>query len=82
MARLRKDVSVPNIYKLFMSSLYQTYWHTYFLDPHRYRKHKKVFNQLNKGYEGPTNLTHFTVHEFNEAVFFAIREFSNYINFS
>ena len=34
------------------------------------------------GYKGPTNLHHFTVHEFNEALYFAMREYSNYVNFS
>lgn len=38
--------------------------------------------QTEQGYNGPTNLTHYTVHEFNEAVFFALREYSSYINFS
>ena len=29
-----------------------------------------------------TNLHHFTVHEFNEALYFAMKEFSSYVNFS
>ena len=41
LSKLRQRVSAANIYKLFMSSLYQTYWHTYFRDP---KKHKKVYN--------------------------------------
>ena len=77
--KLQTRVSAANIYKLFMSSLDQTYWHTYFYDK-KNPLHKKVYTQLEEGYEGPTNLTHFTVHEFNEAVYFAMREFSNYVN--
>ena len=33
-------------------------------------------------YEGETNLTHFTVHEFNEALYSALREYSSYVNFA
>ena len=35
-----------------------------------------------KKMKSPTNLTHFTVHDFNEALFSAIREFSSYVNFA
>ena len=81
LGKLQQRVSAANIYKLFMSSLDQTYWHTYFFDK-KNPFHKKVYQQLEPEYEGPTNLTHFTVHEFNEAVYFAMKEFSNYVNFA
>ena len=72
-----EKVSVPSIYKLFKDTLWKTYWHTHFID-----KNKKNKNLQDENYKGPTNLTHFTVHEFNEALYFATREFSTYVNFA
>jgi len=42
LSKLQQRVSTANIYKLFMSSLDQTYWHSYFLNK-RNPLHKKVF---------------------------------------
>ena len=81
--KLEEKVSVGRNYELFKSTMWKTYWHTFF--EKKYPKSKRplgkdIVNQ--EGYRGPTNLTHFTVHEFNEALYFAIREYSSYVNFS
>lgn len=77
-----KEVSQAKNYKLFKDTMWDEYWHTYFED----KRQKEVTSEVKivneKGYEGPTNLHHFTVHEFNEALYFAMREYSSYVNFS
>ena len=74
--------SASRNYKLFKKTMWQTYWHTLFENKKEVRKNvgKRIVNEGN--YDGPTNLHHFTVHEFNEALFFAMREYSSYVNFS
>ena len=81
--QLEERVSATKNYELFKDTMWQKYWHTFFEKKIPKRKRplgKDIVNQ--EGYEGPTNLTHYTVHEFNEALYFALREYSSYVNFS
>ena len=77
-----KMTSASRNYKLFKKTMWQTYWHTLFENKKEVKKQvgRRIVNEGN--YDGPTNLHHFTVHEFNEALFFAMREYSSYVNFS
>ena len=76
-----QKTSAKNNYKLFKTTMWETYWHSlYERKSERTKKGSDIVNQY--GYDGPTNLRHFTVHEFNEALYFAMREFSSYINFA
>ena len=79
---LLKKVQQKNIQKLFKTTMWQTYSHSSFPNkkPKEVVKAKKKFEGLE--YEKQRNLTHYTVHEFNEALYFALREFSTYVNFS
>jgi len=80
---LLKKVQQKNIQKLFKTTMWQTYSHSSFPNkkPKEVVKAKKKFEGLWE-YEKQRNLTHYTVHEFNEALYFALREFSTYVNFS
>ena len=75
---LSKKLQPKNISMLFKETMWKTYCHSSFPKKNTAPKVKDK-----KGdHEKLRNLTHFTVHEFNEALYFALREFSSYVNFA
>ena len=61
--------------------MWETYWHTCFIGDKKQKNNSKP-NVTDPNYEGPNNLWHYTIHEYNEAIFFAMKEYSSYVNFS